>query len=131
MVQKHTLDQLADELEQYIEESAQQLAGAMIEGKVAPFAANVSRAEQLAYWESMFFLPDGSRNEAGRAAVMERYGPDQFERVAKALTRRVLAGESPVHLGAPDVMADPALGAPPLPEPVPAGVAPNLGAPYG
>lgn len=87
MAQKHTFELIAEELAEWIEEMAHQLADSVLEGPLAPFAVKLSEADKLAYYASSWWLPDGTPNAAFRQATIERVGPDGFEAIVKALLK--------------------------------------------
>jgi hypothetical protein len=85
MPKRHILDQVAEDLADWIEEQAQSIVGAVTEGGVAPFSANLSSEERLAYYRRQFFLPDGTPNVEGRAQEMERLGLEGFTKAMRAV----------------------------------------------
>ena len=73
---RHYLDDLADDLFDWIEAQIVGLTDAFQAGGRSPFAAPVSEAQKLAFYKRAFFNKDGSPNEAGRKATMARIGID-------------------------------------------------------
>jgi len=87
MPAKNMLDEVADDLAVWIDDTANTLAMGMSLGGAAPFAANISEPEKLAYYRSRLFNPDGTPNMDGRNAEMQRMGPEQFTQVFKAVIK--------------------------------------------
>lgn len=87
MAKQSTADRLAAQLEEWIERRSTELAEAILGSPLAPQVETPTRAEALAYYRAQMFLPDGSPNAAGRAALLQRVGPDGFERVALELAK--------------------------------------------
>lgn len=84
---QNMLDQIAEDLSYWIDETAGQLAEAMSAGGTAPFAAQVTEDDKLRYYTSKFFNPDGSPNLEGRATEMQRLGPENFAQTFKAVLK--------------------------------------------
>jgi hypothetical protein len=81
------LDVVAEDLAQWIEQIADQMAEAMMAGGQAPFAAPLSEQQKLDYYSVQFFNPDGTPNMQGRAKEMQRLGPEGFAGVFKAVIK--------------------------------------------
>jgi hypothetical protein len=89
MVRKstNTLDLVAEDLAEWIDTMANQLAEAMSLGGNAPFAAVLTEQQKLDYYTAQLFNPDGTPNLQGRAAQMQRLGPEGFALVYKAVLK--------------------------------------------
>jgi hypothetical protein len=83
----HQFDSVAEELAQWIADTVKQMVGALTEGDVAPFAANVSQAQKLQYFAGKVYLPDGSINVQGRAQLMQTYGPEGYASIMRAVLK--------------------------------------------
>lgn len=91
----HLLDQISVDIADWIESMSDQLVGALTEGGIAPFAANVDNKQKLTYFESKIYLPDGSINVAGRNELMKTYGPDGYAAIMRSVLRS-LGGLPPI-----------------------------------
>jgi hypothetical protein len=87
MPKPNPLDQLADNLAEWVLEVSDQMAEAIIGGMSAPFAAPVSEKDKLEYYTRQLFQPDGSPNYQGRVQEMQRLGPEQFVVVLKQVLK--------------------------------------------
>lgn len=85
---EHSSEDLAQDLSEWVERTAQQLASAMYEGDAAPGSAVLTKAEQLDYYHGMLYLPDGSPNIPGRQVFVTSIGPLEQKNVTEALLRR-------------------------------------------
>lgn len=85
---EHSSEDLAQDLNVWIEDTARKLAGAMFEGAAAPGAATLTRDEQLDYYHGLLYLPDGAPNVPGRQQFMGSLGPAEQTTVTDALLRR-------------------------------------------
>lgn len=81
------LDLVAEDLSLWLDEVGGQLAEAMMSGGTAPFAAQITEADKLRYYTRQLFKPDGTPNLQGRAAEMQRLGPEGFAGVYKAVLK--------------------------------------------
>jgi hypothetical protein len=88
MPKQSMLEQVADELAQWVEEMSDSVAEGLMEGGRSPFTAQATEAEKLDYYERLLFLPDGQPNAQGRAALMERLTTEDFIRVMNAVARK-------------------------------------------
>ena len=80
-----TYDLIASDLAQWLDDMSTQLAMAMSPQGVAPFAAPISDQQKLAYYSSQLFNADGTPNEAGRNAELQRLGPIGVRTVYRAV----------------------------------------------
>lgn len=80
-----TYDLIAQDLAQWLESTSTQLAIAFSPQGVAPFAAPISEQQKLSYYSSQLFMPDGTPNEQGRNAELQRLGPIGFRTVYRAV----------------------------------------------
>jgi hypothetical protein len=53
----------------------------------APFSAQITEQQKLAFYKSQLFNPDGSPNQAGRQAQIARLGAEGFGHVYKAVVK--------------------------------------------
>lgn len=89
---RHYLDDLADELFDWMQEEIEALTFAFQAGGRSPFAAPVSEAQKLAFYTRAFFNKDGSPNEAGRKATMARVGVDEYVKAMKSVMQSMRSG---------------------------------------
>jgi len=117
------LDQVANDLALWIESTADEVARAFTPLGVAPFAAQLTEREKVIYYRAQLFNPDGSPNDSGRAALVQRLGAEGFANLYKQIVTIFPQLRPPPALGAPvPAGALPAPQAPPGPLPgVPAG----------
>lgn len=59
---------------EFMENTPDQLVDLFLGGENSPFAADLSPADKIAYYESKFFNPDGSPNQIGRQEELARLG---------------------------------------------------------
>jgi hypothetical protein len=112
------LDSVANDLALWIDQTATRIAAAMAPQGVSPFAAQISDEQKLQYYKTQLFNDDGTPNVQGRAAEMQRLGPEGFTQVYKA----VLKAYPDLRLPTPPGMAGgvPLQAQPPTPpSPVP------------
>lgn len=81
----HWWDEVSYEVLQDVEDDVAWLRDEMLAGTRAPFSANTSEEQKLAYYRSQFFKPDGTPNEVGRKEVLARVGVRGFADVLAAL----------------------------------------------
>ena len=91
--QRHYLDDLADDLFEWMQEEIVALTAAFQAGGRSPFAAPVSERDKLAFYTRAFFNKDGSPNEAGRKATLARIGVDEYVRTMKQVVQSIRSGE--------------------------------------
>lgn len=98
---RHYLDDLADDLFEWIQEEIEALTFAFKAGGRSPFAAPVNEAQKLAFYTRAFFNKDGSPNEAGRKATMARIGLDGPEGYVETMRKvvRSMQGGLPEEAG--------------------------------
>jgi hypothetical protein len=89
---RHYLDDLADDLFEWIQEEIEALTLAFQAGGRSPFAAPVSERDKLAFYTRALFNKNGSPNEAGRKATMARVGVDQYVAIMRAVTKGMQGG---------------------------------------
>lgn len=85
MARQEIYDQLASDLATWLDEMSTSLAIAFSPQGVAPFAAPISEQQKLSYYSSQLFNPDGTPNDAGRNAELQRLGPIGFRTVYRAV----------------------------------------------
>lgn len=78
-------DLIAADLAQWLDSMSTQLAMAMSPEGIAPFAAPISEQQKLSYYSSQLFNQDGTPNDAGRNAELQRLGPIGFRTVYRAV----------------------------------------------
>lgn len=76
---------IAADLATWLDSMSSQLAVAFSPQGVAPFAAPISEQQKLAYYSSQLFNQDGTPNDAGRNAELQRLGPIGFRTVYRAV----------------------------------------------
>lgn len=77
---RHWLDDLTDDLFDWITRETDVLVHAFRAGGHSPFAAAISERDKLAFYTRALFLPDGSDNVQGRAETLARLGPEEYAR---------------------------------------------------
>jgi hypothetical protein len=80
-----TYDLIAEDLAQWLNDMSTSLAVAFSPQGVAPFAAPISEQQKLNYYSSQLFMPDGTPNQQGRDAELQRLGPIGFRTVYRAV----------------------------------------------
>jgi hypothetical protein len=80
-----TYDLIASDLASWLDQTSTSLAVALSPQGVAPFAAPISEPQKLAYYSAQLFMPDGTPNEQGRNAELQRLGPIGFRTVYRAV----------------------------------------------
>lgn len=86
MPRETMLDEIANDLAVWIDETAEAVAAAFAPGR-APFAANVTEAQKLEYYRARLFNEDGSPNQPGRDAEIKRLGAEGFARVYEEVVK--------------------------------------------
>ena len=115
MPRQTLLDEVANDLAVWLDETATAIAVAFTPQGVSPFSAQLSEREKLEYYRSQLFNPDGSPNSTGRTAQLQRLGPEGFARVYKAVTSahpnlRPSGTSSAPEINPPQISAAPAAG---------------------
>lgn len=134
------LEDVANDLAVWIDQTASEVALAFTAGGHAPFAAPVTEEQKLEYYKNQLFNPDGTPNAAGRDAQIARLGQTGFGQVYRAVIAAYpqLKIPAPPPLAVPEQWPSPG----PLAAPPPGPVAPtgpmgppappgNLGGPPG
>jgi hypothetical protein len=80
-----TYDLIAEDLAQWLNDMSTSLAVAFSPQGVAPFAAPISETQKLNYYSSQLFNQDGTPNQQGRDAELQRLGPIGFRTVYRAV----------------------------------------------
>ena len=108
------LDDIADDLSVWIDQTADTVALAFAPGR-APFSANITEDQKLQFYRNRLFNPDGSPNAPGREAEFQRLGPQGFAQVYKAIISRYpeLRVPSPPPIEVPEEWPT-AAGPPPM-----------------
>lgn len=108
------LDDVANDLAIWLDQTASQIAEAMAPRGTAPFAANLSETEKLEYYRNQLFNPDGTPNGPGRDAQQQRLGPQGFTQVYKAVIKAYpqLRVPTPPETPGPPPPAPPTIGGP-------------------
>src|SRR4030095_2972854 len=86
MPREHMYDEIANDLSLWLDQTANEVALAFAPGR-APFSAKITEQQKLEYYRSRLFNPDGSPNQQGRQAEIERLGAEDFGRVYKAVVQ--------------------------------------------
>src|SRR5215217_1090429 len=110
------LDDIADDLGNWINETANSVALAFAPGR-APFSANITEDQKLAYYRSRLFNPDGTPNAQGREVESRRLGGQGFSQVYRAIIARwpELRVPAPVPIEVPEEWPAALPGPPPGP----------------
>lgn len=87
MPKQHTADRLAADLVEWAERRSTELAEAILGSPLAPQVTTPTKAEALAYYQRMMWLPDGTPNQPGRDQLLARVGVDGFEKIALELAK--------------------------------------------
>lgn len=88
MAKEHYLDAVADEVAEWMKAMEDYAVEMLLDDGRAPFAANVTEAQALDWYERQFFNADGSPNAAGRAKQLERLGPQGYAQAMSAVLKR-------------------------------------------
>lgn len=86
MARETWLDEVANDLALWIDETAEAVANAFAPGR-APFAAQLTEDQKLEFYRARIFNPDGSANTAGRNQEIARLGAEGFARVYEAVVK--------------------------------------------
>jgi hypothetical protein len=89
MTQKHSWDEIAQDVADYIEMMVEDCTNAIMENGQMPFASNASEDEKRAYYMQKLFNPDGSPNERGRNELIDRQGIETYAKVVDEVKRTV------------------------------------------
>lgn len=87
MAQQSYLEDVVEEATKWLEEMPQLIADLLKVNGRSPFGAPATEAEKLAYYRTQFFNPDGTPNQPGRQAELQRLGIDGYVAVLRALTK--------------------------------------------
>lgn len=87
MPRQHVADRAADAIAEWLERTSEMVAQELLGSPYAPEVVTPTRAQALAFFDPLFFLPDGSPNEPGRQQVIDQYGADAFEEIATEFAR--------------------------------------------
>jgi hypothetical protein len=103
MPRQTLLDEVANDLALWIDDTATAVAVAFTPQGVAPFSAQLTEKEKVEYYARQLFNPDGSPNADGRSAQLRRLGPEGFAQVYKAVVsvRPELRPRGPVQSAPP------------------------------
>jgi hypothetical protein len=107
------LDDVASDLAVWIDQVSNELALAMAPQGVSPFAAPISESQKLEYYRAQLFNPDGTPNLQGRAAQMQRLGPEGFTQVYKAVIKAYPDLRVPAPPGEGGPLSTPTMATPP------------------
>lgn len=106
---RHYLDYLADDLYEWVQAEIEALTDAFQAGGRSPFAAPVSEAQKLAFYQRALFTKTGEPNQAGRAATLARVGVDGYVQIMRAVTQSMQGG-LPEEAGEMPSVPEPAEG---------------------
>lgn len=84
---QHPLERLGDRLAEYIEQASDRLAGNVASGDHAPFAAKATREQQMQFWHSRLYNPDGTPNQQGRQSIIEQRGVQIYADITRAVDK--------------------------------------------
>jgi hypothetical protein len=87
MPNQSMLDNVANDLAIWLDQTSAKIALAMAPQGVAPFAASLSETQKLEYYKAQLFNADGTPNLQGRDAQVQRLGPQGFTQVYKAVIK--------------------------------------------
>jgi hypothetical protein len=80
------LDDIAEDIALWIDQTAEEVAAAFAPGR-APFAAQLTEQQKLDYYRERIFNPDGSPNSQGRNEEIARLGAEGFAHVYQAVVK--------------------------------------------
>jgi len=125
---EHPYDEIANDLALWIDRVGDEVARAFAPAK-APFSAPVTEQQKLEYYRSRLFNPDGSPNQQGRQAEIQRLGAEGFGQVYKAVLKAYpeLRIPSPPPLEVPEQWPQLGPAGPPGPPPGPPMMPPMMG----
>jgi hypothetical protein len=92
MASQDVADRIAQELADWLELRATQIADAVMQSPYRPRVVEPTRADALAYYRTVLLNPDDTPNPAGKAQFVQQYGPQAYADTAKALAKHI-AGE--------------------------------------
>lgn len=93
---------MAEDIAAEVDEEIRRLTDDLLMGVTAPFAAQLTEQQKLAYYRTQLFSPDGTPNLQGRAQEMTRLGPENFALVFRAVIKQNPSlAISPPPAGAP------------------------------
>lgn len=75
-VNPNSLESVADDVAYWIESTAKDVAGAMMDGIYAPFGARIGPQQQARYYGETLFTPQGSLDPTQWWAEYQRLGPE-------------------------------------------------------
>jgi hypothetical protein len=104
-------DRVATSLSDWLQQTPPRIAEAWMGGGRAPFAAPTTERDRYEFYESRFFLPDGSPNVPGRQQELDRLGVASYAQTMRAVMQRRAKGA----LAAVD-QQEPAPATPPAPQ---------------
>lgn len=81
------LDDVAGDLAMWIDNTADEVARAFAPAR-APFSAQITEEQKLGFYKDRIFNPDGSPNQAGRQAEIQRLGAEGFGHVYQQVLAR-------------------------------------------
>lgn len=85
---EHWMSDVKDELAAYVQDSIDTCVEALLDDGRAPFAHPMTRAEQVAYYDRLVFLPDGALNVEGVQQLRTTLRPTMLLQVLKAVTKQ-------------------------------------------
>lgn len=83
---KHVFDQVMTDLQEWMTATREHLVSGLYQGDRAPFAADVSTKENIAYHEDLLF-PGGQRDEAAIGRFIEARGEPAYARLLLEIDR--------------------------------------------
>lgn len=82
MSKQSIADVVAEEVHQWIEDTATDVADAILGSALEPDVVQPPHAEYVRMMRTLMYLPDGSPNVQGRDKLMARVGPQEYEKIA-------------------------------------------------
>ena len=79
-------DEIAQDVAVWLDEISTEIALGLAPAR-APFSANITEEQKLAFYKTRLFNADGSPNQAGRAEEIARLGAEGFGNVYQAVVR--------------------------------------------
>lgn len=104
--QRDLYQRVAGKLADYLAEMPAQLASAWKAGNQdqAPFAAQTSQKQRLAYFTTLVQNADGTPNLPGREKLMEQYGVANYTQIVRTVLKA--QGLGPVRVAADALQGD-------------------------
>lgn len=102
MASQDIADRVAEELSAWLELRSSQIADAILESPYRPRVVEPTTKEATAYYRTLLINPDGTLNEQGKQQVIQQYGPNGYEDIAKQVAKAVTAEKDETFAAARD-----------------------------